>query len=159
MRRWGLVLAALSFAGAVLIFVGAGRPSPELAARANAVPDRAPAVRSPVVQPNAAVGRYLAERYRGSAPETSYCATVIVAGAFQDTTLLVTRVAPAASSTSTIAGKPGVAFQCGTRWTLHTHPFGACFVSLSDIVQANREHRDGAIVQCGPRDFRAWIVR
>lgn len=154
-----MVLAGLVVAGAVLLSLAARRPSADLIARANAVPDRVAALRGPVVQPNADVARELAAAYHGGIPERGYCATVIVVGAFQDTTLFVTHVDSAASSTSTVAGKPGVGFSCATRWTLHTHPLGACFVSLSDIVQANREHRDGAIVQCGPRDFRAWVVR
>lgn len=154
-----MVLAGFVVAGAVLLSLAAHRPSPELIARANAVPDHAARSRGPVVRPNSDVARELAAAYHGGIPERGYCATVIVVGAFQDTTLFVTHVDSAPSSTSTVAGKPGVAFTCVTRWTLHTHPLGACFVSLSDIVQANREHRDGAIVQCGPRDFRAWVVR
>jgi len=159
LRRVGLALAALSLAGAVLVFLGASGPSAALVARANAVPDHAARASGPVVRPNSDVARELEAAYHGGVPERGYCATVIVACAFQDTTLFVTHVDSAPSSPSSIAGKPGVAFTCTTRWTLHTHPLGACFVSLSDIVQANREHRDGAIVQCGPRDFRAWIVR
>ena len=159
LRRVGLVLAALSLAGAVLVFLGASGPSAALLARANAVPDHAARIRGPIVRPNADVARFLEQHYSGGTPEAGYCATVIVEGVFQDTTLLVTHVDAASSRTSTIAGKPGVEFECTTKWTLHTHPLGACFVSLSDIVEANREHRDGAIVQCGPRDFRAWVVR
>jgi len=159
LRRVGLVLAALTVACAVLASLAASGPSAALVARANAVPDHAPTLRGPVVRPNTDVARFLEQHYSGGLPEAGYCATVIVAGTFQDTTLFVTHVDSAPSRTSSIAGKPGVDFACATRWTLHTHPLGACFVSLSDIVQANREHRDGAIVQCGPRDFRAWVVR
>ena len=159
LRRVGLALAALAVVCAVLVSLAASGPPSELVARANAVPDHAARVHGPVVRPNRDVARELEAAYHGGIPERGYCAMVVVVGAFQDTTLFVTHVDSAPSSTSSIAGKPGVAFACATKWTLHTHPLGACFVSLSDIVQANREHRDGAIVQCGPRDFRAWIVR
>jgi len=125
----------------------------------NRVASFAPASGHLAIVPDAALGEKLAAEYR-AAPEQGYCARASLTIANGDTVLHLTRADSARGVTSTIHGRPGVAFSCpGSHVTLHTHPPDACWVSLSDIVQFNRDGLDVGLVQCGPKQFRAWIIR
>ena len=125
----------------------------------NRVASFAPATGHLAIVPDAALGAQLAAAYR-DAPEQGYCARASLTITDGDTVLHLSGADSARGVTSTIHGRPGVAFSCpGSHVTLHTHPPDACWVSLSDIVEFNRDGLDVGLVQCGPRAFRAWIIR
>jgi len=125
----------------------------------NRVANTAPATGHLAIVPDAALGAQLARAYR-DAPEQGYCARASLTITNGDTVLQLRGADSARGITSTIHGRPGVAFSCpGSHVTLHTHPPDACWVSLSDIVEFNRDGLDVGLVQCGPKRFRAWIIR
>jgi len=125
----------------------------------NRVASFAPASGHLAIVPDAALGEELARAYH-DAPEQGYCARASLTITDGDTVLHLSGADSARGVTSTIHGRPGVAFSCpGARVTLHTHPPDACWVSLSDIVEFNRDSLDVGLVQCGPKRFRAWIIR